>query len=114
VSVETLLKKSGSSSPRRVFRAMLREIIARGPLPDYDLEEEPCDIIAVRPRRVVEAGARVPRLDPDTLDEGRRLVPGADIYVLEAAWRAVWTTSGQPSLRDPDKAFLGWVRKQSG
>ena len=117
VSVETLLKKSGSSSPRRVFRAMLREIIARGPLPDYDLEEEPGDIIAIRPRRVVEPSSRerpdrAPRLKPDSLEQARAFVPGADIYALEAEWRAVWMASGQPKLRDPDKAFLGWVKKR--
>ena len=36
VSVDTLLKKSGSASPRRVFRAMLREMIrAKGPTVSY-------------------------------------------------------------------------------
>jgi hypothetical protein len=37
VSVDTLLKKSGSASPRRVFRKMLRDMIAAGHLPDYDM-----------------------------------------------------------------------------
>ena len=40
VSVEMLLKKSGSARPRRVFRAMLREIIRDDRLPDYLLVEE--------------------------------------------------------------------------
>jgi len=35
ISVETLLKKSGSASPRRVFRKMLRDMIEAGHLPDY-------------------------------------------------------------------------------
>ncbi|KZZ28223.1 plasmid replication initiator RepA, partial [Sulfitobacter sp. HI0082] len=47
VSVETLLKKSGSNSPRRVFRKMIRDIIAADHLPDYQLVEEPGDIIRV-------------------------------------------------------------------
>ena len=89
VSVEVLCKKSGSASPRRVFRAMLREIIARDPLPDYTLEEEPGDILAVRPRTVVELPDRAPQLSPATLEEARRLAPGADVYALEADWRAV-------------------------
>jgi len=50
VSVETLLKKSGSASPRRVFRAMLREMIAADHLPDYKLSEAPGDILRVAPR----------------------------------------------------------------
>ena len=112
VSVETLLKKSGSTSPRRVFRAMVREIIREDRLPDYDLTEEPGDIIAVRPREVVETRPdRAPQLSPQALEQARALAPGADVYALEAAWRDVWARTGRPALCSPDKAFLGWVRK---
>ena len=114
VSVETLLKKSGSNSPRRVFRAMLREIISRDPLPDYTLLETPGDIIEIRPQAVIEPPDRVPRLSPANLEEARRVRPGADVYALEADWRAMWVASGRPSLRSPDKAFLGWVKKHHG
>jgi plasmid replication initiation protein len=113
VSVETLCKKSGSSSPRRVFRAMLREIIKAGHLPDYDLVEEPGDIIRVSPKSLVEEiPERAPAISPEALDEARRLIPGADVYALEADWRGVWLASGKPALRSPDKAFLGWVKKR--
>ncbi len=110
VSVETLLKKSGSASPRRVFRAMVREIIREDRLPDYRLEEEPGDIIAVSRRdRVVEEG-RGPHLAPETLEEARRLAPGADVYALEAEWRAF---AARTPPRAPDAAFLGWIRRRS-
>ncbi|MEL6418105.1 MAG: replication initiator protein A [Pseudomonadota bacterium] len=111
VSVDTLLKKSGSGSPRRVFRAMLRDIIAKGHMPDYTFEEGQDDIIVVRPQRLVEAADPAPHLSAETLDEARRLAPGADIYALEAQWRSVWARSGRRALHSPDKAFLGWVRK---
>lgn len=112
VSVDTLCKKSGSNSPRRVFRAMLREIIREARLPDYILTEESGDIIAVRPAEVVEAPDRAPQLSSDALEAARALAPGSDVYALEAAWRDVWAVSGRPRLRSPDKAFLGWVAKQ--
>lgn len=112
VSVETLLKKSGSASPRRVFRAMVREIIRQGNLPDYTLTEEPGDIICVTPVALVEAGHR-PVLTLTALEDARALLPGADVYALEAEWQAMWQRSGAPVLRSPDKAFLGWVRKKS-
>ena len=112
VSVETLLKKSGSNSPRRVFRAMLRDAIARDQLPEYVLTEEPGDIIKVTPREVVELPSRVPQLSERVLDEARVLAPGMDIYALEADWLAVWAASGRVALRSPDKAFLGWVKKR--
>lgn len=111
VSLETLLKKSGSSSPRRVFRAMLREIIARDGLPDYRFEEEGGDIITVtRKDTVIEASGSL-TLKPETLEEARGLMLGADIYALEAEWRGFASTNHP---RDPDAAFLGWIRRQLG
>lgn len=114
VSVETLLKKSGSGSPRRVFRAMLREMIAADALPEYHLQEEPGDIIQVTPRNAVIEAAGRPVISSHALDEARRLMPGRDVYALEAEWRAWWAESGRPRLRSADKAFLGWVRTRQG
>ncbi len=100
-SVATLAEKSGSASPLRVFRAMLREIIAEDRLPDYRFEEMPGDLIRVTPRRARRVGQP---LSPETLDVARSLRPGADVYALEAEWR---TASGG---RGGEAAFLEWVR----
>ena len=109
VSLEVLLKKSGSSSPRRVFRAMVREMMARDSLPDYRFEEAPGDMIVVtRKSPVIDAGQGI-ALAPDTLDKARALVPGADIYALESEWRAL---AARVPPRHPDAAFLGWVKKR--
>lgn len=113
VSVDTLLKKSGSASPRRVFRAMLRAMIAAQHLPDYALEELPGDRIRVTPKSPL-LETPPPALKPETLEAARALRPGADIYALEAEWRGVWVRSGAPRLRKPDAAFLGWLRKRAG
>ncbi len=114
ISVETLLKKSGSASPRRVFRAMLREVIAADTIPDYVLAEEPGDILRVTPRAIVIEPHVGPHASPEALDEARRLVPGADVHALQADWRAFWARSGRPRLRSPDAAFLGFVRRGRG
>lgn len=111
VSVETLLKKSGSTSPRRVFRAMLRDIIREARLPDYVLAEEPGDMILVTPESPIFEVSDVPVIKPETLDAVRKLAPGADVYALEARWRAFWIASGKPRLRSADAAFLGWIKK---
>ncbi|PZQ94857.1 MAG: plasmid replication initiator RepA [Cereibacter sphaeroides] len=114
VSVDLLLKKSGSASPRRVFRAMLREMIAADHLPDYAMAEEPGDMIRFTSRAsVVEAvgqGPQLPPLSPEALEVGRGLAPGHDIYALEADWRGYWVASGRPRLRSAERAFLGYVR----
>jgi plasmid replication initiation protein len=112
VSVETLCKKAGSASPRRVFRAMMRDMIKADTLPDYVLTEEPGDIISFTPRSaVVEAGTG-PQLSADALEAARSLAPGADVYALEAEWRGFWADTGRKALRSPDKAFLAWVEKR--
>ena len=124
VSVETLLKKSGSASPRRVFRAMLRAMISEDHLPDYSMAEAPGDIIRFASRaQVIEAGQAgagqfgagqggpaLPPLAVATHAEARALAPGWDIYALEADWRGYWLASGRPRLRAADRAFLGYVR----
>jgi len=114
VSVETLCLKSGSTSPRRVFRAMLREIMRADTIPDYLLVEEPGDIICVTPRGAVIEQGGAPVLTPDAVEEARRLMPGWDVYALEAEWRAFWVTSGRRALHSPDRAFLGWVKTKRG
>ena len=114
ISVDTLLKKTGSASPRRVFRAMLREMIAADPLPDYHIEEEPSDIIRFTLRSEVIEAAGTPMVSEAARDEARRLIPGCDVYGLEAEWRGFWADKGRSHLRSADQAFLGWVRRQSG
>ncbi|WP_411958328.1 replication initiator protein A [Paracoccus homiensis] len=112
ISVATLAKKTGSTSPVRVFRAMLRDMIRENRLPDYLLAEEPGDILRVTPRAMVIDPNDGPHLRPETLDQARALVPGADIYALEAEWRGWWATSGRKRLRSADRAFLGWLQKR--
>lgn len=112
ISLETLMKKAGSNSPRRVFRAMLRQIIKADHLPEYTLTEEPGDILAVRPRRLILEEHEAPLISPDALEEGRALVPGADIYALQEEWQTWWAQSGRAKLRSPDRAFLGWLKKR--
>lgn len=111
VSVAVLHKKAGSAAPVRVFRAAVRKMIAQDHLPDYALEEVEGDMLQVTRRdEVVEAmGPSLPPLLPETLQAARSLRPGADVYALEADWRAWWAASGRAQVRNPDKAFLGFV-----
>lgn len=113
-SVDLLLKKSGSASPRRVFRKMLRDMIEADHLPDYAMQEEPGDMIRFFLRdAVLERRVRGPSpLTPETLEAGRALAPGWDIYALEAEWRSYWESTGRPRLTAPQKAFLAWVRQR--
>ncbi len=113
VGMDVLAKKSGSASPLRVFRKMIRDMIAADPLPDYHLSEAPGDIVLVTRRDAVIMPGEGPVLKAATLETARALMPGWDIYTLEADWRDMWHRSGRPPLRSPDAAFLGWLKKRS-
>jgi plasmid replication initiation protein len=114
ISIPVLARKSGSASPLRVFRRMIRDMVAEDHLPDYALAEEPGDILHVSRRDVVvePTGQAGPVLKAATLETARAMMPGWDIYALEADWRAVWHLSGRPTLRSPDAAFIGWLKKR--
>lgn len=113
IGLETLQKKSGSTSPRRVFRRMIRDIVEGEGLPDYELSLEPGDIVWVRARdRMVEEGED-PVLDPETYAAARAAAPGYDPYRLEREWRAHWVRTGRPTLRNADAAFVAFARARA-
>ena len=117
-SVDLLLKKSGSNSPRRVFRKMLRDMIKADHLPDYAMEEVEGDKICFTLREAViderdtgrAGGLALPPLSEATYAAARAIAPGMDVYALEADWRAFWAASGRPRLRQAPAAFLGFVK----
>ena len=110
VSVATLHKKSGSAAPLRVFRAALRKMILQAHLPDYTMAEEPGDLI--RFERMGKPSAAGPHLTTATLDEAREMMPGMDVYALQAEWQSWWEGTGRARLSNPDRAFLGWLAKR--
>lgn len=110
ISIELLARKSGSASPLRVFRRMIRDMIAEDHLPDYRLREMPGDILSVQPRL---PSAPPPPLAEETLDRARALLPGRDVHALVAEWLHVWATTGRVPLRSADAAFLGWLARRA-
>ncbi len=113
ISVSTLHKKAGSAAPLRVFRAALRRMASDNHLPDYEMREGLGDIFHFTRRDLLIEPQGGPILTPETLDAARALAPWADVYALEAEWRAVWHRTGRARLKNADKAFLGWVVKHT-
>lgn len=113
ISIRVLAAKSGSSSPLRVFRKMVRDIAAAETLPEYRLEVTAEDLLVVRPRNR-PAGDGQPLLPADIHDEARAVASGWDVHALEADWRRYWEASGRPRLRSPRRAFLAYCAKRAG
>jgi plasmid replication initiation protein len=113
VGLETLMKKTGSASPRRVFRRMLREVALADRIPEYRLAFED-DLMRVSPRGAPGPmlGA-APAVSAAALERARAMAPGWDVHALEAEWRGFWERTGRARLRAPDAAFLGWLAKRS-
>jgi plasmid replication initiation protein len=111
IGLETLLKKSGSTSPRRVFRKMIRDIATGDGLPDYTLELAEGDVVRVRAR--APGAGEGPRLGPEVHARVRAVAPGWDPYWLEAEWRRMWHASGRPVLHSPEAAFLAFARARA-
>ena len=115
IGLELLLKKTGSTSPRRVFRKMIRDIAEEDGLPDYTLALGDGDVVLVRARGrlgAVEPGEG-PRLGPEVHARAREAAPGYDPYWLEAEWLRLWQGSGRPALRSPEAAFLAFCRARA-
>ncbi|MFK7944801.1 MAG: replication initiator protein A [Paracoccaceae bacterium] len=114
ISLELLLKKCGSNSPKRVFKQMIKVLIEHDHLPDYTVSMEGDLVVFQNRERLVERDNVVlPRLDPDIMNDVRIVAPGMDPYALEAAWHEMWIDTGCPKLHDPDAAFLAFCQRRA-
>lgn len=112
ISLAKLLLKTGSQSPVKRFRQMIRLLVQHDHLPDYNVVfEEAEDMVVFTNRGTMMSGplleGRVPALRPETYERAREASPGWDVRYLEGEWRD-WIV--EPP-RDADAAFLGFCRK---
>jgi plasmid replication initiation protein len=121
IDIETLRKKCGSSSPPRLFRSRLGEIIREQHLPDYTIHLED-DIVSICSRKPEEAKrsiakytpSKLPPLKTETIQRAKKIAAGYDIYTLEQEWRNWWNDSGQSPPKSVDAAFIGFCKKRYG
>src|SRR5215469_12723508 len=98
ISLEILLKKSGSQSSLKRFRQHVKEIAQHDHLPDYRLVfDEQQDMIGFfnRDNHWVERPLpsdteALPPLPTEAYEDARAAAPGYDIHVLEGEWRDWW------------------------
>lgn len=112
ITLAKLLLKTGSQSPQKRFRQMIRQLVEHDHLPDYHVTfEDEADMVVftnrgtMSPASLVEGS--VPPLQSDTYEEARHASPGWDVRFLEQEWRS-WCV--EPP-RNADRAFVGFCRK---
>jgi hypothetical protein len=121
ISIETLLKKSGSQSSIKRFRQHVKEIALHDHLPDYRLIfDEEADLVQFFNREswwentpLPSDGETLPALPEEAYEDGRAAAPGYDIHGLESEWRQWWASSGKPTLNNPAAAFVGFCRSRN-
>ncbi|WP_405402756.1 replication initiator protein A [Paracoccus sp. Ld10] len=112
ITLSKLLLKTGSQSPEKRFRQMIRLLVQHDHLPDYHVAfEEAGDMVVFTNRGTMTPAplleGRVPALKAETYERAREAAPGWDVRYLEGEWRG-WIV--EPP-RDADAAFTGFCRK---
>ena len=117
VSLETLIKKTGSSAPKREFRRMIKELIKHNHLPDYTIELFENTVTfhsrGTVKKQVVMSKGELPAIPPNILEKAKEIAPRYDVYALEADWRNWWASSGKPVPDKPYAAFLGFCKQRN-
>jgi plasmid replication initiation protein len=121
ISVGTLHKKSGSQSPVKHFRGMVKHIAIHDHLPDYRLVfNEATDNVTFYNRErwwdetpMPSSEESLPPLPTEAYEQARAAAPGYDIHALESEWREWWVSSGRPKLENAPAAFVGFCRSRN-
>ena len=118
ISLDTLHKKCGSSSPMKRFRQLIKMLVEHNHLPDYTMRYD--DDIVFFENRNSEYESRKnnhsisdnPLLKTETYERAKLFAPGLDIYYLEQEWLDFWHGMGKPELNSPDAAFIGFCKRR--
>lgn len=115
--VPLLYKKSGSKSPEKHFRYLLKQLAEHDHLPDYSVQYREADDMVIFTNRgtmpldsdSISSPPALPGifLKPETHETAKQIAPGYDVYAIEEDWRA-WM---KERPKNPDAAFLGFVAK---
>lgn len=112
ITLPKLLLKTGSQSPEKRFRQMIRQLVEHDHLPDYHVSFDDADDMVIFTNRGTMSPAllfpgNVPQLKSETYEHAREAAPGWDVRYLEGEWRD-WIV--EPP-HNADAAFLGFCRK---
>jgi len=112
ISLKLLLKKSGSQSPTKKFRYLIKNLAANDHLPDYSVRfDVDADMVSFHNRNSMPKDKPATRkpIQPDTFERVAALGLKQDKYVLEQEfWQ--WIDKQGIVPRDVDALFLEFCR----
>lgn len=121
VSLEILVKKSGSKSSDKEFRRAVRGLAQSDHLPDYQVAfDAKTDMVTFQNRGTMKTVGEAAepwtgRLDSDVHGDVRNVAPGWDTHYLEREWRA-WLGENEIVPKSPERHFVkfaqSWFEKR--
>ena len=120
IGLSLLLKKTGSQSPEKRFRQMVRHLSEHDHLPDYSVSfDAESDMVTFRNRGSMAASACSAAwegsLDPEAYHDARAAAPSWDVHYLEGEWRR-WLGENEIEPKHPARHFVkfcqSWFEKR--
>lgn len=113
IGIDLLMKKCGSTSPKRNFKAILRKISEHNHLPDYDVSVINDTILFSKKFMAKQVSLdfekhHIPHLMTNTYDKFRKSFPGYDPHYVEQEWR-LWAANKEIP-KSADAAFLAFSK----
>jgi len=113
IGLPNLLKKTGSQSPEKRFRQMIKNLAEHDHLPDYsvsfDLET---DMVIFKNRGSMMSTLPSPwdgKLDDDVRHDARLVAPGWDVDMLIGEWRQ-WLGEQEIEPKHPERHLLKFCK----
>jgi len=121
IDLGKLLKKTGSQSPYRRFKQLIKDLAKNNHLPDYSvsLNEEKVTFLNKNQESMekwfepIIDNQAFPKLKAETFERARHVAPRYDIYFLEQEWLSFWCQSGKPKLDNADAAFVAFCKRRN-
>jgi plasmid replication initiation protein len=113
IGLPVLLKKTGSQSPLKRFRQMIRDLVDYDHLPDYSVRfDSETDLVTFHNRGSMVLIAPVlwdGPLEPEAYHDARIVAPGWDVHYLEAEWRR-WLGENEIQPKRPAPHFVKFCK----